>query len=60
MKEIFPQNAFTNLGELITTLMEFMKAKKNVHHSIKEQVRKIRFTYNEANDVICLFKYLSI
>lgn len=43
-------DALTKLGELISSLMEFVKTKNNVHHTIKEQVRKIRATYTTAVD----------
>ena len=43
-------SAITKLGELISSLMEFVKTKNNVHHTIKEQIRKIRVTYNMALD----------
>lgn len=44
------QDAFTKLGELIVNLMDFMKTKNNIHHTIKEQVCTIRSTYNRARE----------
>lgn len=39
-----PLDTLSKLGDLIS----FIKTKNNVHHSIKEQVRRIKVTYNEA------------
>lgn len=43
-------DTFSELGELIVDLMEYVKCRNNVHHAIKDKVRTIRIMYNKIRD----------
>ena len=42
--------AITKLGAMIKNLMEYVNARHNVHHAIKDQVRAIRAAYLEVRE----------
>lgn len=48
IEKIQNTDSFSELGNLIISLMDYFKGKNNIHHAIKDQVRAIRSMYDKA------------